>query len=239
MLKTIVVILARGASSRVPQKPLQIIKGRPLLWYSLDYACKAQHTTEIAVMTECPRVEEAVTEYNHHHQAHIKLLRETDTSPNPVIRKMYNAIELYEHEIGHQFTFAIGLNGDCPIRPANIIDDMVNILSTTRCDGVETVIPVPIAYHPNRQYMIRRTGDIWPFNPSLDQEEFSQFYKPVYAVCGAGFALTRDMLSKAGYMGVKHMGVHLRPLICDPANVLEIDTLEDLAEAKRRIECKS
>ena len=60
MKKVIAVIPARLASTRLPEKPLVLIAGKPMVQWVYEAASKARSVDEVWVATDHPRVEEAV-----------------------------------------------------------------------------------------------------------------------------------------------------------------------------------
>ncbi|HIE80193.1 MAG TPA: 3-deoxy-manno-octulosonate cytidylyltransferase, partial [Nitrospinaceae bacterium] len=54
--KVIAVIPARWASSRFPGKPLALIKGKPMVQWVFEQACKAKSVSEVIVATDDDRI---------------------------------------------------------------------------------------------------------------------------------------------------------------------------------------
>ena len=58
--EVIAVIPARWASSRFPGKPLALIKGKPMVQWVFEQACKAETVSEVIVATDDSRILDAV-----------------------------------------------------------------------------------------------------------------------------------------------------------------------------------
>ncbi len=58
--KVIAVIPARWASSRFPGKPLALIKGKPMVQWVFEQACKAKSVSEVIIATDDDRIFKAV-----------------------------------------------------------------------------------------------------------------------------------------------------------------------------------
>lgn len=235
----LIVVLARGASTRVPKKNIQVVGGKPVLHYTLDTMLTTKHFADFAVMTESDEVTAVVNAYQGTSKGRIWVLREKDTSDVPVCRKIEQVVAELEEALNHQYKYIICLNADCPTRPDWLIDEVIKVLVETDCDAVETVTQVPITFHPNRLRTIRRVGDCLPMIPTLDHEEFSQFYQPVYAVVGPAFGVSRNHLRRAGWMGNRHMGVHCRPVVVPNDSFMEIDTPEDMERFSDHVLCNN
>lgn len=236
-MRTLVVILARGASTRVPQKNIQVVGGKPILHYTLDYVNRCKYPVDYFVMTESTDVAQVAQSYN---QFGATVRFERDTSNAPVCRKIEQTVCYHEEDTCLEYQLIIGLNADCPIRPEGLIEKIIDEHRETLCDSTETVVKVPITYHPCRMRIIRRVGDCYPFITSnIDHEEYSQFYQPVYAVVGAAFSCSRSHLRRAGWMGNRHLGIHLRPIVIPSESFMEIDTPEDMDAFRKFVECKN
>ena len=61
--KVVAVIPARWASSRFPGKPLALIKGKPMVQWVFEQACKAKSVSEVIVATDDDRILEAVNKF--------------------------------------------------------------------------------------------------------------------------------------------------------------------------------
>ena len=62
-IKVIAVIPARWASSRFPGKPLALIKGKPMVQWVFEQACKAETVSEVIVATDDTRIREVVNDF--------------------------------------------------------------------------------------------------------------------------------------------------------------------------------
>ena len=58
--KVIAVVPARWASSRFPGKPLALIKGKPMVQWVFEQACKAKSVSEVIIATDDDRIFKAV-----------------------------------------------------------------------------------------------------------------------------------------------------------------------------------
>jgi 3-deoxy-manno-octulosonate cytidylyltransferase (CMP-KDO synthetase) len=61
--KVIAVIPSRWASSRFPGKPLALIKGKPMVQWVFEQACKAETVSEVIVATDDTRILEVVNDF--------------------------------------------------------------------------------------------------------------------------------------------------------------------------------
>lgn len=228
MRNTIVVIMAKGASTRVPKKNITLVGGRPLIHYTFDHVRAMKMPADVVVMTECPEVAACCDGF--------PVWWETTEQKTPVCRRVEMAVDDLERERGATYDYVVMLNADTPVRPPTLLDDSLRELILADADIVESVVPIPVHYHAYRAFLIRETGDLVPVLSGIDHEAYSQNFPQHVAITGAVFTMKRAVLKSAGYRGSRHPALHFRPIVCDPAQHLEIDTPDDLEAFRKMIE---
>lgn len=226
--RAIAVVVAKGASTRIPFKNLQMVGGRPLLHYVLDHVRSMELPVDRGVMTECDRVAAACQEF--------QILREQTTGDPPLCRRLGWAIDELERASGVTYQHILLINADTPVRPAGLFDAALRMARETGADIVQSVMRTPLHFHPYRQYLQRLPGDLQPLLNGVDNEALSQTYPPVYTINGGVTVMARQALARAGYMGTRHPSLHVRPIECPVEQLVEIDTPDDLEAFRRSIE---
>lgn len=228
MNNALALVLAKGCSTRVPNKNVLRVGGRPILHYTLDHVRSMHLAADCAVMTESPAVVTLCQEF--------RICWESTEKETPLCRRAEIAVRELEQERGQRYDYVLLINADTPIRPRRLFDEALQILQETAADIVQSAVETPIHFHPYRNFLVRRTGDLVPVLPGIDQDEYSQHYPRFVSIVGGVVALRRDVLTDAGYRGLKHPSRHVRPILCPPDELLEIDTPEDLEAFRRRVE---
>jgi len=62
-MRTLYIIPARGGSKRIPKKNIKLLGGKPLIYYSIDFARKFAQDEDICVSTDCEEIINAVESY--------------------------------------------------------------------------------------------------------------------------------------------------------------------------------
>lgn len=114
-MRTIGIIPARYASTRLPGKPLADIWGKPLIQYVYEQARKAQSLSEVIVATDDERILEAV------HSFGGKAMMTSPTHPSGTDRCAEIAQKV-------ECDFVINIQGDEPLIPPFVIDEVARAL---------------------------------------------------------------------------------------------------------------
>ncbi len=220
-------ILGKGASTRIPLKNIVPVNGRPLIHYTFDHVRAMRNPVHRAVLTESPEVAAVCEEFpvcNEH----------TEIGPY-LLRRVEQGVRDIEQARGFFYDYVLMLNADTPVRPPTLLDDACHEMDRTGADAVQSVVPVPINYHPFRTFRVSAgTGVMYSYAHPADVDLLSQDYPPLFALVGGCFLMRRSRLQDIAYMGLQHTAMHNRPIVCDPAQILEIDTPEDLERFRNR-----
>jgi CMP-N-acetylneuraminic acid synthetase len=114
----LVLIPAKGGSTRLPRKNIRLLGGRPLLVWAIDSARAAMVSNRIAVSTD----DEEVASIARNHGAEVPFLRPPELSRDPagVVDVALHALEWYQRG-GELFRTLIILLPTCPFRSAEDI----------------------------------------------------------------------------------------------------------------------
>ena len=113
--KVIAVIPARWASSRFPGKPLALIKGKPMVQWVFEQACKAKSVSEVIIATDDDRIFKAVNGFGGN-AVMTSLDHESGTD------RIAEVVRDRECEI------VVNVQGDEPLTPPGNIDRIVQPL---------------------------------------------------------------------------------------------------------------
>ena len=132
-MQFIVVIPARYASSRLPGKPLRDIKGKSMIQRVWEQACKSS-ASRVVIATDDRRIEAAAREFG----AEVCMTGEDHQSGTDRLQEVASKLNLGEQQI------VVNVQGDEPMIPPEVIDQVANNLAANRAAGVATLCE-PIA----------------------------------------------------------------------------------------------
>ncbi len=124
--KTIIVIPARYASTRLPGKPLVSLAGKPMIQHVYERAKLSERADRIIVATDDQRILDAV----HAFGGEARMTRSDHRTGTERVA------EVAAHEDGEIF---VNVQGDEPLLDPAAIDAAVNALSDAACSDVATV----------------------------------------------------------------------------------------------------
>ncbi|MCK5716516.1 MAG: 3-deoxy-manno-octulosonate cytidylyltransferase [Thiomargarita sp.] len=140
-LKTIVVIPARLASSRLPHKVLADINGHPMLWHVYQRCLQAKKVAEVHIATDSEEVAQTVRKWG-------GTVWMTDSNCMSGTERIVSILDKLEADI------IVNVQGDQPLIEPKIIDTLIHIFETNN--------PIPDIVTP--AYLIEN-DDI--FNPNI------------------------------------------------------------------------
>jgi 3-deoxy-manno-octulosonate cytidylyltransferase (CMP-KDO synthetase) len=114
-MNTLIIIPARYASSRLPGKPLALIKGKPMIRHVYERAALAFDTVYVA--TDDQRIQDAVSAFSGR-------LVMTSTQHQSGTDRCFEALEKTEKETGKAYDIIINLQGDEPLIDARQIQEL-------------------------------------------------------------------------------------------------------------------
>jgi CMP-N,N'-diacetyllegionaminic acid synthase len=195
-------IPARGGSKGIPRKNLAPVAGKPLIAWTVATARAARTLTRVVVSTDDDEIaREAGAEVLRRPAA----LAADDT---PMLRVLRHAVD----ELGPDVV--VLLQPTSPLRRAEHVDGVVQLLLDTGADSVVSLVEVPHAYRPE-SLMDVVDGRAIPRN----RAKARQAKASVYARNGpAVLALRADRLGDDLYGG------DCRPYLMDARYSLDVDT---------------
>jgi CMP-N-acetylneuraminic acid synthetase len=218
---------ARGGSKGVPDKNLRPLAGRSLLAYAADAARESGVVDRLVLSTDS----EAIAEAGRACGLDVPFLRPAalaadDTPMLPVVQHAVDALA----GSGWRAEIVVLLQPTSPLRRAAHVRDAVALLQRTNADSVVTVVEVP--RHLSPDYVMRiESGMLVPFLPDGARVTRRQDARPAYSRDGTVYACWRSTIERFGTI----YGERCQPLVIDATESLSIDTLEDWAEAERRL----
>ncbi len=130
----VIIIPAKGASSRLPQKNMVLVAGRPMIDWAIDAALASKRTDSIYVSTDSDEIEA------HAKTRGIKVVRRPESLGGDV-----PILDVYRHAIGQipecgKATIVVGLQPDHPDRQLSV-DETLAIFEREGVDRVMSKEP--------------------------------------------------------------------------------------------------
>ena len=228
-MSTLAVIIARAGSRGLPNKAMQLLRGRPLVAWTIEHALSSQRVDHVVLSSDSPEVRAAgdrlgIETYSRPAD------RANDTAT--IDDGARHGVECWEEAHGQECRHAAILYGNIPIRPTDLTDRALAKLIETGADSVQGVYAVG-KMHP--LWMRKVSGED---NDVLEMYEPNRIYRrqdlpPVYMLSGGALAVTRSSLFTVD-PAEPHafLGADRRAIIHDPGGVVDVDDELDLAYAR-------
>jgi CMP-N-acetylneuraminic acid synthetase len=182
--KALAVIPARGGSKRLPRKNVMLLKGHPLIAYTIKAAKDATRLTDWLVSTDDEEIAMVARRYG----APVPFMRPPglagDKDRNNAV--MRHALDHMEKVRGFRYDIIMLLQPTCPIRKGEHIDQAVDLLWAS---PLETLASVKGPIYKRDPYIKAiRNGVLEPYNPAEDEAN----WEPCYTYNAAIYAMKRD-----------------------------------------------
>ena len=220
-------IPARGGSKGIPGKNVKLLGGRPLLAYTVDAARASGVVDRLILSTDSPEIAAVGRAIG----VDVPFLRPAELSDDasPMLPVIEHAIGTLARE---EWTpdIVLLLQPTSPLRTPAHIAAAVALLRETGADSVVSVVEVPPHLSPD--YVMRlESGRLVPFLAEGVSVTRRQDARTAYVRDGTVYAFWRRTIEEQRSI----YGRDCRPLVLRPAESLTLDSLDDWAEAERRL----
>tara|TARA_Y100000294_G_C8496847_1_gene313128 strand:+ start:17 stop:748 length:732 start_codon:yes stop_codon:yes gene_type:complete len=217
MSLAVALIPARKGSKRIPGKNIRLLKGKPLIQYSIEHALSTKLIDKVVVSTDDDEVIKVSKTFN---CEIIKRPNELATDKTTTIEVVKHCIETLKRT-GEFVGYLIILQPTVPIRDVKKIEEAIVILKKTGCDSVISHIKVDY-FHPNRMKKIIN-GQIVPYYEK-ELEKVSRDKLPeAYYRDGSIYAMRANLPMEENTL----YGDTTRPIINDRNKFVNIDEERD------------
>jgi len=225
--KTLALIPARAGSKGVPDKNLRLLSGISLTAHAIRCARETKCFDRIVVSTDSDRIAA-----NAEAEGAEVLRRPAELASDTadVVDVIAHVLEVLAQKGFHPEVVAL-LEPSSPLRtPAMVQKALAALVSG---DAVFTVTEVPLRFHAAKQFAVDRHRSAEPFLSGGTHPVRRQELTPTFIRNGAAYAFRTHMfLAHQSVLGPAPQVV----VIEEP--LVNIDTIEDLAEAERLISLK-
>lgn len=217
-MKTLGVIPARGGSKGIPQKNIKLLRGKPLIAYTILEAKKSV-IDRLIVSTDCEQIARVAQKYDVE-----VIIREDGLSDDrsPTLPVIQEALK----RTGECFDAVITLQPTSPLRSSNDINEAISLFALhTEADSLVSVVEVPHQYSSEKVMTLDGKYLIGSNQPQRRQEISIK-----YARNGAAIYITRSERLSEYIFGGKVL-----PYIMKKFNSFDIDDIDDWEIVERLI----
>lgn len=192
-MKILAVIPARGGSKSIKNKNMSIIKGKPLIFYTIKEALKSKLITDLVVSSDDKNIINyssklgALTPFKRP-----KSLSTDNTLSAPVI---YHALEFMERLQKINYDLIIMLQPTSPFRKVKHIDEALDLIIRKNYDSLVSVVNVD-GYHPFRMKRFSEDNLLNFIDQGFEDMRPRQHLPKVYIRNGAIYIVKCEYLKK-------------------------------------------
>ena len=224
-------IPARAGSVGVPGKNSRILCGRPVIAYTIDIAESSKSLTNFVVSSDDAEIAKYCADNSIKFIDRPKELAESHSRIDDAIRHGIRAIE---PEIG-KVDIIVLLYANIPVRPAQVVDDAVDLMLSTGADSVHSIADIG-KFHPYWLFQKDQQGKVSKYIPN--QVFRRQQLPELFSIDGAVCVLKRDvvMASEGSENPHAFWGEDIRGLTLAPHDTIDIDSIRDFLLAESIIQ---
>lgn len=232
MAEVLALIPARGGSKSIPRKNILPFAGHPLIAYSIAAGLAAETVTRVVVSTD----DEEIAEISRRYGAETPFLRPIELAQDetPDLPVFQHALDWLADFDNYQADIVVQLRPTSPFRRVTHIDEAVyRLIEHPEADAIRTVC-IPFQ-NPYKMWHIGPNGLLHPLIKTQFREPYNmprQALPEVYWQTGYVDAAWVDTILDKGSM----TGDRILPLIIDPSEWIDIDSLDDWRRAERLLE---
>mgnify|MGYP001021368253 CR=1 FL=1 len=220
MSKCLCIIPARSGSKRIKNKNIIKLNGKPLIYYTIQFAKKLNFVDEIIFSSDSRRYLNLAKKYK---------INNLSLRPKKISSDNSRTIDVVKYEINKikKYDYILLLQPTTPFRDIKDFKKAYRILINNKCDSVITVNLVN-NFHPYRMKIFK--GNILKNFMNLKKENFKavKHLPKVFVRSGSMYFFKRENISKYNsILGKKTYGIEVKG-----KNTINIDEKEDLILAK-------
>lgn len=231
-MNAVALILARAGSVGLPGKNVAPVAGAPCCAWTIRHAQLSRSIGTVAVSTDDPRVAATARSMGAIPLLRPAALATATATIDDAARHALRQLDALPTAPEPTAPIAI-LYANVPVRPADLTDRAIDLLTTTRCHSVQSYAPVG-KVHPWWLVTLDDSGAVHPWQgDTLNHGVFRrQDLPPVFVPDGGVIALSRAALTRSipDVPDGPHafLGSDRRGLTTDPGEVVDIDEPRDL-----------
>jgi CMP-N,N'-diacetyllegionaminic acid synthase len=219
------VIPARQGSKGVPQKNMYVVKGKPLIEYTIDSAKNSKYLDQLFVSTDCPEI----ADFSKKQGLSIPFLRPSSlaTDEARIIDVLLHVVDEWKKRERY-FDYLVLLQPTQPLRKTEHIDQAIEKIIDQNRTSLVSVSKV--RDHPVLVRSINKNGElvnVLNTNSTVRRQDMPPYYK----VNGLIYINKLDDQFNAE----TSLNDNTLPFITDTEYDLDIDSLDDIRQLEERL----
>lgn len=232
--EVLAIVQARGGSKGLPRKNLRLLRGHPLVAYSIASGLASKGVTRVIMSTDDEEIAEVARQYG----AEVPFMRPAELAADdtPDFPLFEHAIDWLARQENYRPQMIVQLRPTTPLRPRGMIDEAIEILAQHPSVDCVRGVTVP----KQTPYKMWRDGADGAILPLMDTEFAEPYNMPRQKLPAAYWQTGHVDVIRTSTITDKHSltGQHVRPIMIDGSYCVDIDTLVDFDLAERAIEQK-
>ncbi len=226
-MKILAFIPARGGSKRIPNKNIKLLKGKPLIAYTIESAKKSKHINRIVVSTDSKEIAGIAKQFD----AEVPFLRPTGISKaNSTEMEFFNhALDWFAKNENYIPDLIVLLYPTSPFRKVESIDKAIEeILKNPEADSLRSV--KLCSEHPYKMWIVKDEY-LKPFVKGQDKNVHTWSYQllPKVYIQNASIYITKPSTIKNKKSPT---GDIIIPFVMDEMESIDINNPLDFAFAE-------
>jgi CMP-N,N'-diacetyllegionaminic acid synthase len=173
-------LLARGGSKGLPGKNIRMLRGKPLVAWSVEAALASKYVDAVVISTDSNEIADVAVKYGSEapFRRPASLASDTATSMDAILHALN---WLSEH--GRTFEYVALLEPTSPLREPTDIDQALETLSASTAQSIVSVCQAA-SIHPAFMYRLQPNGALAPYLSSDSKHLRRQDIEPLYFLDG-------------------------------------------------------
>lgn len=221
-MKFLAVIPARGGSKGIPRKNIKLLKGKPLIWYSIVAALESKYINKVVLSTEDKEIAQVAKDCGAQVVWRPNELAQDETKTAPVLIDVINQLE----KENYKPDVVILLQATCPLRDAKALDETIEtFLNNPDCDSAFTVKKEGWTHSLWRENHDGKPFGLYDYRNRPRRQDENEHYN-LMRETGETYIIKTDILMKVkDFIGEK-------PIFHVVEKSIDIDTIEDFKKAE-------
>jgi CMP-N,N'-diacetyllegionaminic acid synthase len=212
--KILAIIPARGGSKGIPKKNIKLLKGKPLIAWTIEEAKKSHFLDKIIVSTDDEEIMNVAKKWG----AEVPFLRPSELAQDdtPGIAPVLHALEYFS-----DYEYVVVLQPTSPLRLVEDIDKAIELCEKSESDFCVSVTESKVI--PDWLFLVNETGKLSPVFNDREIPYQRQKADKIYALNGAVYVGNKEALTKKR----SFLTPETIPYIMPNERSVDIDNIED------------
>ena len=221
-MEILAIIPARGGSKGIPRKNIKLLKGKPLIWYTIQAALNSKYVNRVVLSTEDKEIAQVAKDCGAEIIWRPNSLAQDETKTAPVL---IDAVEQLNND-NYNPDVIVLLQATCPLRDTKALDETIEtFLNNPNCDSVFTVKNIGWTHALWRENHNGEPFGLYDYRNRPRRQDENEHYN-LMRETGETYIIKTDVLMKVrDFIGEK-------PIFHIVKDSIDIDTEEDFKRAE-------